>query len=220
MRVIGAGWVSTDAYGAVQKQIRNSYADDLYPSLKAEGIFAERVKNFGRFDPQTRRAFCAAALALHDADFPPSTSLRTGKDCQPLACASERRGKSIGLIGTGSEESTEANQTYFSDYVDYGRKLARANLFIYTLPTSPLAEIAIHFKLDGPLFYTSAHFLRTASGLLTDGDTSHILALWSEKDFTAALLLSAEETEFPEELQTVETPEQLIDFLMIEKERI
>ncbi len=31
--------------------------------------------------------------------------------------------------------------------------MARANLFIYTLPSSPLAEAAVHFGLQGPLLY-------------------------------------------------------------------
>jgi 3-oxoacyl-(acyl-carrier-protein) synthase len=174
MNVIGAGWVSENAYGAVQKQIQKNAIENVYSSLKADGILGERVKNFGRFDTQTRQSFCAAALALHDAGV-------------------SAHWKNIALIGTGCEESTQANQTYFEDYTGHGRKLARANLFIYTLSTSPLAEIAIHFKLDGPLFYTSDHLLRTAKGLLTDGDASHVLAIWSEKEFTAALLLNTEE---------------------------
>ncbi len=194
MNVIGAGWVSENAYGSVQKQIQKNEVEDFYSSLKIEGILSERIKNFGRFDNQTRRAFCAAALALHDAN--------TGKDWENVA-----------MIGTGCEESTQANQAYFSDYVDHGRKLARANLFIYTLSTSPLAEIAIHFKLDGPLFYTSDHLLRTANGLITDGDASHVLALWSEKEFTAALLLNTEEGFDLEKFQTLENPEQLIQIL-------
>ncbi len=191
MNVIGAGWVSENAYGSVQKQIKKNDIENIYSSLKADGILGERVKNFGRFDTQTRRAFCAAALALHDADF--------SKDWQNVA-----------LIGAGTEESTQANQAYFSDYVEHGRKLARANLFIYTLPTSPLAEIAIHFKLDGPLFYTSDHLLHTANGLLSDGDVSYVLALWSEKNFTAALLLNTKEGFDLEKFQTLETPAQFI----------
>lgn len=198
MRVIGAGWVSENAYGAVKKQIQKNDIEGLYPSLKEDGILGERVKNFGRFDTQTRRAFCAAALALHDADFNASGVINS------------RDWKTIALIGTGCEESTQANQTYFSDYVDHGRKLARANLFIYTLSTSPLAEIAIHFKLDGPLFYTSDRLFHTANGLLTDGDASHVLALWSEKDFTATLLLNTDEGFDLEEFQPLETPVQFI----------
>ena len=198
--VIGAGWVSKNAYGTVQKQIQKNYNEDLYPSLKEDGILGERVKNFGRFDTQTRRAFCAAALALHDADF--------SKDW-----------KNVGVIGTGTDECTQANQTYFEDYAGHGRKLARANLFIYTLPTSSLAEIAIHFKLDGPLFYTSEHIFPAAQRLLSTGETSHVLALWSKKDFTAALLLNTEDGNVLENFQTLEAPEQLINFLTADGHR-
>jgi len=194
MMIAGAGWVGSDAYGAVRKQIQKESTNGLFESLKTEGVFSERVKNFGRFDTQTRGAFCAAALALHDANF-------------------SEDWKKTGLIGTGSEESTLANQMFFADYADYGRKLARANLFIYTLPTSPLAEIAIHFKLNGPLFYTSADLLCTASGLLTDGEASCVLALWSEKGFTAALLLNSEKGDCLEKFQPLETPNQLIHSL-------
>ncbi len=202
MKIAGAGWVSADAYGAVRKQVRNEYEDELHRSLKTEGVLSERVKNFGRFDIPTRRAFCAAALALHDAEF----SLDE---------------KTIGLIGTGSEECTQANQNYFSDYAEYGRRMGRANLFIYTLPTSPLAEIAIHFKLPGPLFYTSplsntgSHLLRTADGLLAGEELSGILALWMEKDFTAALLLNAAGSGLcaGREIPALESQAELIEFL-------
>ena len=34
-----------------------------------------------------------------------------------------------------------------------GSTLGRGNLFIYTLPSSPLAEAAIHFGLTGKLLY-------------------------------------------------------------------
>jgi len=194
MKITGAGWVSAVAYGAVRKQLRHEYENELLPALKTDGVLCERVKNFGKFSLSTRRSFCAAALALHDAGF----------TAEPA---------SVAVIGMGSEESASANHACFSDYVAYGRKLARANLFIYTLPTSPLAEIAIHFKLGGPLFYTSDHFLRAANGLLAGGEASHVLALWAEKDCTAALLLNSEESNGSEMFQRLKTPEQLIHFL-------
>ena len=194
MKIIGAGWVSETAYGEVHKQLENGYEGELRQALKAEGILNERVKNAGKFDSSTNKGFCSAALALHDAN-------------------SSKDWKNVALIGTGEEESTQANQTYFEDYAGHGRKLARANLFIYTLPTSPLAEIAIHFKLDGPLFYTSEHIFPAAQRLLSTGETSHVLAVWSENNFTVSLLLNAEEGFDLETFQPLETPKQLIKFL-------
>ncbi len=202
MRICGAGWVGNDAYGAVRKQLRRAYTKPrtLHRQLAEAGLLDGNLEKAGRFDPPTRRAFCAAALALHDAGF-------------------SNDGQQAGLIGTGSRECAAANFSYFSDYAGYGRKLARANLFIYTLPTSPLAEIAIHFKLGGPLFFTSslsspcAHLMNRAHGLIGEGEASSVLTLWMEQDFTAALLLSAEEGDLPETFQTVERPEQLIHLL-------
>jgi 3-oxoacyl-(acyl-carrier-protein) synthase len=189
MRIAGAGWVSATAYGAVGK--RKDYAGELRLALKADGVLTDRIKNAGKFDEATNRAFCAAALALHDAGF-------------------SKHWKNVALIGTGSEECTQANRTYFEDYAGHGRQLARANLFIYTLPTSPLAEIAIHFKLDGPLFYTSEKVVSTAHRLLASGDADAVLALWAEQSFTAALLFSSEDDNRFESFQSLKTPEQLI----------
>jgi len=209
MKISGAGWVENETYGAVRKSICGNYIrrSDLYRSLLERKILAESTSKFGRFNRSTQQAFCAAALALHDADFPPSTPLRTGQTSKDW--------KHVGLIGTGQDECTPANQAYFADYAENGRRMARANLFIYTLPTSSLAEIAIHFKLDGPLFYTSEHVLPAANRLLGD-DPSHVLAFWSEKSFTAALLLSSEEAMDLERFHAFEKPEQLIRFLTAE----
>ena len=63
---------------------------------------------------------------------------------------------------------------YFQDYVSGGRKLGRGNLFIYTLPTSPAAEAAIHFGLAGPLLYVGRSVsapvdaLQDSVGILAD----------------------------------------------------
>lgn len=180
MKIAGAGWVNSRAYGTAIGGLKKDFAGGLRQALKADGILTERIQNAGKFDEATTRLFCAAALALHDAGFSPSISLRAGNHW-----------KHVALIGTGSEECTEANRVYFADYVQNGRKLARANLFIYTLPTSPLAEIAIHFKLDGPLFYTSGNIIAAAKRLLNSGESSHVLGLFSAEDLAIAILLDS-----------------------------
>jgi len=204
MMVAGAGWVEAGAYGAVYKQLRGEYGKprELHRSLETAGVLGGKIQNIGRFDIPTRRAFCAAALALHDAEF-----------------SSDE--KAVGLIGTGSEECIKANRNYLADYPAYGLRMGRANLFIYTLPTSPLAEIAIHFKLAGPLFYTRplsdiyAHLLNTAKGLMAAGNTSAVLALWMEDEFTTALLLKAGGSGLcsTQEIPVLKNPEQLIKYL-------
>ena len=64
----------------------------------------------------------------------------------------------VGIVGSAPEGCLDADLAYFSDYVKCGRTLGRGNLFIYTLPTSPLAECAIHFALEGPLLYVDERY--------------------------------------------------------------
>ena len=54
------------------------------------------------------------------------------------------------------EGSLQSDLEYFRDYLEGGRTLSRGNLFIYTLPSSPLGEAAIHFGLLGPLLYAAS----------------------------------------------------------------
>ena len=61
--------------------------------------------------------------------------------------------RNIGLMGASEAGCLASNRAYFQDYLGGGRTLARANLFVYTLPSSPLAESAIHFGLMGPMVY-------------------------------------------------------------------
>jgi 3-oxoacyl-(acyl-carrier-protein) synthase len=195
MKIAGAGWVSTSVTGTVLKQLKHEHAGELRQALKDQGVLTDRVKNAGKFDESTTRAFCAAALALYDADF-------------------SNDWKTIALVGTGSDECTTANRMYFEDYAGHGRQLARANLFIYTLPTSPLAEIAIHFKLGGPLFYTSESSVSAARRLLAFGDADAVLTLWMEADCTLALLWNKEAgIPVDEKASLPETPQQWIEFL-------
>ncbi len=139
MTVLGIGWINKTHYG--QGMDREGSAYESFRSLRAAdaGYFAYAVKNFGRFNVDAKYACCAVALALHDAG---------------IAYTAETEA-SIGMIGTSPHGALEANQAYYQDFVDCGKTLARGNLFIYTLPTSPLAEVMIHFGLQGPLMYAS-----------------------------------------------------------------
>jgi hypothetical protein len=80
---------------------------------------------------------CSTALAFSDAGVPYS------KDHK----------QDIGIVGTNSDGCLQSNLDFFEDFVRNGRRLGRANLFVYTLPSIPVAEAAIHFKCQGPLLY-------------------------------------------------------------------
>ena len=58
---------------------------------------------------------------------------------------------------TGFPEGTDGCRTenllYFQDYMEHGRCGGRGQLFVGTLPTTPLCEAAIALGLHGPAYY-------------------------------------------------------------------
>ena len=136
----------------------------------ASELCGHPLKNRARF-PQGVTLCCAAtALALRAAGihYGPGRYLPTGMLC------------------TGSAPVLDANLAYFRDYVDNGRQLGRGNLFIYTLPTSGVAEASIHFGLRGPQFHIGVSgppltaLLHAAIGVVQAGDTPSMLAFWGD----------------------------------------
>lgn len=135
----GCGWVKDEACGCVEKRRQWQYTDlrPLYKQLLKDSVLAYQIENFGRFDQASKLAALSIALALYDAN----------------AGYAQDRKQDIGILGTSADGALDPNLAYFRDYVKAGRKLGRGNLFIYTLPSSPLAESAIHFGFQGPLLY-------------------------------------------------------------------
>ncbi len=138
LAINGIGWVNNRRGGSIFRDRLYDFENpkELYKTLIRKNVISEEIENFGRFPISVRRVVCGIALTLSDTD------RKTHKHCA--------------LIGTDPGGSLEANIEYFRDYVDGGREMGRANLFIYTLSSSPLAESAIAFNLDGPLFYIRA----------------------------------------------------------------
>src|SRR5574337_775506 len=138
--VHGIGWLTKQGYGCISSGLRQDFASGEGPaSLPKKGIFSHPFKNFGRLDALSKAAAYGVALALQDA----------GIEYSPV------HKQDIGIIGTGRQGSLSADIEYFRDYIEGGRKLSRGNLFIYTLPSSPFGEAAIHFGLAGPLLYVA-----------------------------------------------------------------
>jgi 3-oxoacyl-[acyl-carrier-protein] synthase II len=138
--VRGIGWLTKAGYGSVRLGLHHQYAQgEGIHSLAKLGIFSQPFKNFGRLDGMSRMTVSAVALALQDA----------GMEYSPASK------QDIGIIGTSCEGSLKSDVDYFRDFIENGRTLSRANLFIYTLPSSALGEAAIHFGLIGPLLYAT-----------------------------------------------------------------
>lgn len=135
----GCGWVEKLRCGCSRKDIQWQYADfrSLYAELFKDTVLTYPIENFARFDQASKLVTLSVALALYDA------SIHYAKD----------KKQNIGILGMSADGALASNLVYFKDYVEAGRKLGRGNLFIYTLPSSSLAEAAIHFGLQGPLVY-------------------------------------------------------------------
>ena len=144
MRVVGLSWMTAQTCGSLRRDLHLKFEDPklLYASLKAEGFFSVPLSKVRWFHTVSERYCLASALALKDA-FESATEFR--------AHASE-----VGVLSLSCEGALQSNLEYFKDYIQSGRKLARGNLFIHTLPTSRLAEVAIAFGLKGPSFHLSA----------------------------------------------------------------
>ena len=179
--VQGIGWLDATAYGRIRQRVSTPYAErtELRVLGKSEGLFKYPVKNFGRFEPLTQQVCCITALALQDA----------GIDY------AEGRLLDVGLLGTSGTGCLESNLNYFKDYVNGGRILSRANLFIYTLPSSPLAEAAVHFGLKGPQLYmrsakeSMTSLVQRAAGMIRRGEAEQMLVyrLGNESGFCMVL---------------------------------
>lgn len=164
--VRGIGWVTKTGYGSVRLGLHHQFEEgEGIHSLAKLGIFSHPFKNFGRLDWMSRMTVSAVALALQDAGI--EYSIANKQD--------------IGIIGTSCEGSLKSDIAYFKDFIENGRTLSRANLFIYTLPSSALGEAAIHFGLIGPLLYATgvdnsfAEFLDMAAGIVVAREASRML---------------------------------------------
>ena len=139
--VRGIGWLTREGYGCIRKGHRHVFGtDEGLHLLPKQEIFSHPFKNFGRLDTISKLTAYAVGLALRDS----------GIEYSPL------RKQDIGIVGTNAEGCLQSDIGYFGDYLDSGRTLSRGNLFIYTLPSSPIGEAAIHFGLQGPVMYAAS----------------------------------------------------------------
>ncbi len=181
----GHGWVKEGVCGCAAKKLQWQYADFrlLCAQLIKDLVLARPIENFGRFNQDARLVTLSIALALYDAN------IHYAKD----------RKHDIGILGTSSNGALDSNLAYFRDYVEAGRKLGRGNLFIYTLPSSPLAEAAIHFGLQGPLLYIrhsekpEENLLIQAESMAANKEASAMITVVLNSKEAAAHFVSLEE---------------------------
>lgn len=184
INVLGIGWFTADAYGCIRSGVRQELerGEAVTQVLARKGFFHHPFRNLGRLDVLSRMTAYAVALALRDA----------GIGYEP------GRKKDIGIIITSKHGSLLADQDYFEDYVGSGRTLGRGNLFIYTLPSSPAGESAIHFGLLGPMFYAAGAgnslipLIEEAESIVSAGEAEAMLVGIAEAQEALYMVLAAE----------------------------
>jgi hypothetical protein len=139
-RPLVSGWIAISGFGAGEAAEGRFHTRQELDRYLAAPPAGKPSRNYGRFDLPTRLVCHAVHLALRAAGYRAERPFSEG----------------AGLIGTGDLGTLAANLAYYRDYCENGKVLARSNLFLYTLPTSPLAEAAILFRLRGPLFFLTA----------------------------------------------------------------
>ncbi|CAN5513314.1 hypothetical protein BH10PLA1_BH10PLA1_09170 [soil metagenome] len=172
-------WFCADHYGLYAPQ-RMSFARPAPKPDELLTIIGRPVKYFSRMTAETKASLCAASLALRD--FAPDVSQLP----------------EVGMLAAGDEGCISANQNYFRDYVSGGRSMGRGNLFIYTLPTSTLGEMAIALSLNGPTMYVHADqaplatLMHQSRQLVADREADAILALWSGATASVCMVVQRE----------------------------
>ncbi len=181
--VRGIGWLTKEGYGCVRSGLQQAYElGEGAHTLPRRDIFSHPFKNFGRLDALSKMTAYAVSLALQDG----------GVEYSPVMK------QDIGIVGTSAEGSLRSDIEYFRDYLEGGRTLSRGNLFIYTLPSSPLGEAAIHFGLLGPLLYAAAEhnalapILDLAGEMLLAHEAPMMLAGKAEADEAVFFLIAAD----------------------------
>ena len=181
----GIGWITKTEYGSMIKKLQRNYNElkSLHSHFQHESVLKYAIKNFGRFDAASKMTCCSIALALNDAGITYSEHLK----------------HDTGILGTNNHGCFESNLSYFKDYVSCGRTIARGNLFIYTLPSTPMAEAAIYFGFQGPLLYIKFQhnkipsMLRFAGKMILRGETSKMIAVEASEEKSVCFVLGKQD---------------------------
>lgn len=136
MRMSGKAEVSANRIRLDRKkmELKGGNPAELLAELQSlPGVANLNTQDFRRGGIKVKLAILGAAAALYDAGLEPSDRL--------------------GLTGWGTDGCRTENLLYFQDYMEHGRCGGRGQLFVGTLPTTPLCEAAIALGLHGPAYY-------------------------------------------------------------------
>jgi 3-oxoacyl-[acyl-carrier-protein] synthase II len=159
------GWISGTECGTLKPNQSTRRPFALQDNIAS--LIERPVKYLSRMTAEARCSLVAASLAMKAAGW-------------------DSHHQVLAIMGTGYEGCLAADAAYFQDYVDGGQSMGRANLFIYTLPTSALSEVAIALNLTGPALHlaTNLHSLvamvEQARSIVESAEAHGVLCVWSD----------------------------------------
>lgn len=143
-------------------------ADDAFEAVNA--LLGMLPGRWGRMTPLSRLLIVKTAQQLYSHGV-----LAPGQRLSDL-------GKNVGLIGGTRRGSLHTDQA-FIETMAAGPGLASPALFGYTLPNTPLAEVAVMFGLTGPVY--ALFDIETPLVCATD-EARMLLAMQNDLDFMLA----------------------------------
>ena len=105
--------------------------------LDKKNVFPEGARNAGRLDPMGWAVCAAVSAALRSVEL-----LERNGEKLPVA-----------IYFSCPEGSIPADAAYFDDYLAFDETGGRANMFVHTLPSSPIGEASVRFGLTGETMF-------------------------------------------------------------------
>ena len=103
---------------------------------------------------------------------------------------------STAILGFGCKGSHQCNLDYWNDYVDNGRQDAQGHLFVRTLASAPLCQLALTLGCHAPVYYVSQINDHSAVGNELEylyGECKNLFLIELDTDFCKCLFLHADE---------------------------
>jgi 3-oxoacyl-(acyl-carrier-protein) synthase len=168
LSILAASWFSPNNCGSLGPgaTAHSRPSPAVSDTKEMTALIGRNLKYFPRMTIEARSLLAAASLAMKSVGWDAAAR--------------------IGILSCGYDGWLIANQEYFRDYVAQGRSLGRANLFIYTLPTSAMSEVAIAMGLTGPTLHLQADahpqqaLIEQAMTMVQNGEADGMLCVWSE----------------------------------------
>jgi hypothetical protein len=182
--ILAAAWLDAEHCGLWTPEGNGlrQRAPALTATEEVTALIGGPVRSFPRMTADAQRCVCAAGLALRGARW---------RERLPAT--------EIGVLAAGYEAYLDAHGEYFGDYVASGRKLGRASLFVYTLPTSAACAVSMALGLTGPVLHIHEEapggeydaLARRAAQMAAEGEAQGMLALWSDRRAAVCLAVGA-----------------------------